>query len=71
MSWAENYRQNWITETLRVFGFINRVHLMRKFEISSQRASADLGKFQTDNPGTMIYDPSAKRFNATEKPKLQ
>ena len=31
MAWAEDYRQNWIAETLRVFGFINREHFKRKF----------------------------------------
>lgn len=36
MAWAEDYRQEWIGETLRVFGFINRAHLMRKFGISAQ-----------------------------------
>mgnify|MGYP000868154754 CR=1 FL=1 len=62
MAWAEDYRQNWIAETIRVFGFINRTHLMRKFGISSQQASHDLGVFQTLRPGVMAYDKNAKRY---------
>ena len=62
MAWAEDYRQNWIAETLRVFGFINRIHLMRKFGISAQQAALDFAKFQTDRPGVMIYDKSLKQY---------
>jgi hypothetical protein len=68
MAWAEDYRQNWIAETVRVFGFINRTHLMRKFGISSQQASHDLGLFQDRNPGSLVYDKSGKRFVAGEVP---
>jgi hypothetical protein len=31
--WFEQQRMDWIAETLRIFGFINREHLMRKFGI--------------------------------------
>ncbi len=34
MKWFEQHRQDWIAEMLRVYGFINRDHLMRKFGIS-------------------------------------
>ena len=65
MAWAEDYRQNWISETLRVFGFINRVHVMRKFGISVAQAAKDLSRFQSEHPGAMIYDTSAKRYVAS------
>ena len=65
MAWAEDYRQNWIAETLRVFGYINRTHMMRKFGISAQQASNDFGRFQEDHPGAMAYDISAKRYIKT------
>ncbi len=52
----------WIAETLRVFGFINRDHLIRKFGISRPQASNDLTAFQRVYPGTIIYDVSEKRY---------
>lgn len=64
MAWAEEYRQNWIAETLRVFGFIQRKHLCRKFGISQQQAAIDFGRFQAANPDAMTYDSSAKRYVA-------
>lgn len=68
MAWAEDYRQNWIAETLRVFGYIGRTHLMRKFGISTAQCALDFGKFQTDHPGAMTYNPSAKRYEAATPP---
>ena len=62
MAWAEDYRQGWIAETVRVFGFINRTHLMRKFGISPAQAAKDLGVFQDTNPGVITYDTSEKRY---------
>ena len=62
MAWAEEYRQNWIAETLRVFGFINRGHMMRKFGISQPQAAKDFARFQRERPGVMIYDNKAKRY---------
>jgi len=56
---------NWIAETLRVFGFINRDHLMRKFGISMPQASLDLTAFAKAHPKAMSYDLSAKRYVAT------
>jgi hypothetical protein len=64
MRWFEQHRQEWIAETLRVFGFIQRQHLMRKFGISMPQASADLQRFQKDNPNAMEYDPSGKHYIA-------
>lgn len=49
---------------LRIYGFINREHLMKKFEISTPQASYDLRDFQIRNPGVVIYNPSTKRFEA-------
>jgi len=50
MRWFEQARQDWIAETLHVFGFIQRHHLMRKFGISMPQASADIQRFQKENP---------------------
>ena len=62
MKWFEQHRMEWIAETLRVFGFINRGHLMRKFGLSTPQASHDLQEFQRRYPGRMEYDASAKRY---------
>lgn len=62
MRWFEEKRQEWIAETLRVFGFIQRKHLIRKFRISTPQASADLQRFQTAHPRAIRYDASRKRY---------
>lgn len=62
MRWFEQTRQEWIAETLRVFGFIQRKHLIRKFGISTPQASADLQRFQGDHPHAIRYDASRKRY---------
>jgi len=66
--WFEETRLHWINETLYVFGFINRQHLMRKFLISQPQASNDLQTFQRCNPRKMFYDPQRKCYVAI-KPK--
>lgn len=65
MRWFERHRIEWIAETLRVFGFINRQHLMKKFGVSTPQASYDLRSFQEMNPGAITYDRSAKRYVLT------
>lgn len=68
MRWFERHRQEWIAETFRVFGYINRQHIERKFGVSTPQASLDLREFQRLNPGKIAYDKSAKRYtNRTEK----
>jgi hypothetical protein len=66
MNWFATQRQDWIAETLRVFGFINRDHLVRKFGISIVQASADMREYQERNPGAVTYDASAKRYVCSE-----
>ena len=66
MRWFEQHRQDWIAEVIDVFGFINRDHLVRKFGVSVPQASKDLQRFQRDNPGAMIYNVNAKRYEKVE-----
>ena len=68
MAWAEDYRQNWIAETLRVFGYINRAHLCRKFGISLPQAAIDFARFMREQPGLMTYDKTAKRYVSNAPP---
>ena len=63
-NWAMRQRQGWIAETVRVFGFINREHIERKFGVSTPQASADLASFKDRNPGTIVYNTSSKRYEA-------
>lgn len=63
-NWFVRQRQEWIAETIRVFGFINREHIERKFGTSSPSASLDLQQFQTERPGAIFYNKSSKRYEA-------
>lgn len=65
--WYKNYRMEWIAEMLRVYGFINREHVMRKFGLSAPQASKDLSDFQKKNPGMVTYDLHLKKFIPTER----
>lgn len=54
----------WIAETLRVFGHINREHLERKFGVSTPQASIDLNRFRKAHPKAMTYNTTTKRYEA-------
>jgi transposase len=71
MRWFEQYRMDWIAETLRVFGFINREHLERKFGMSTPQASNDLARFRRAHPTAMTYDMTAKRYVVNEGGKIR
>jgi len=67
LSWYRQHRMDWIAETLRIFGFINREHLMRKFGISMPQASKDLNDFKKLYPDEIAYDLHSKRYEAGKK----
>jgi len=69
MNFYQQYRMEWITETLRVFGFINRQHIERKFSLSTPQASADLKLYQKLHPDAVEYNLSLKRFVARKGTK--
>ena len=60
------HRQEWIAETLRVFGYITREHIERKFGLSTPQASLDLAQFQKTNPDKITYNKVSKRYEAKE-----
>lgn len=68
MSWFSDRRLEWIAETLRIFGFINRQHLVLKFDISLPQAANDFREFQKRYPDAMKYDVRRKAYVATLKP---
>lgn len=51
---------------LRIYGFINREHLQKKFGISVPQASLDLKTFQQSYPYAMHYDLNRKCYVRTE-----
>lgn len=62
MNWFIQTRLEWIAEMIRVYGYVNRKHLCRKFRISLPQAANDLREFQKLNPGAIRYDQSARRY---------
>lgn len=65
MKWFVRHRLDWIAEMLAIYGFINREHLQKKFEVSQQQASIDLNRFLYERPGLMQYDKRKKCYVAT------
>lgn len=70
MNWFASHRQEWIADMLRVYGFINRFHLARKFGISNAQAAIDFRAFNEANPDAMNYDVRKKIYYAKDAPKL-
>lgn len=66
MSWFLEQRMDWIDETLRIFGFINRRHMQRKFGISMPQAANDFREFEKRHPDRMCYDPHLKCYVAND-----
>ena len=62
MNWFENQRLEYIRECLKIFGYINRHHLMSKFGISMPQASKDLQKFLRLYPKLIEYDIRSKCY---------
>lgn len=65
MNWYADQRQKWIREMLRVYGFINRQHIMRKFGLSNAAAALDFKQFISTNPEAMTYDSNRRCYVAT------
>lgn len=66
--WFFRHRQGWIAQMLRVYGFINRIHIERMFGVSTPQASVDLQTFMKENPGSMAYNSTTKRYEACNDP---
>jgi len=60
--WFLRTRIAWIHESIRIFGFINREHIMKKFGIASAQASHDLKLAMKWHPNLMQYDASRKCY---------
>lgn len=54
---------------LDIYGFINRGHLMRKYDISQPQASQDLQAFARAHPRVVQYDGSRKAYVRVNHPE--
>ena len=61
-TWFKEQRLEWIHESVRIFGFINREHIEKKFDVSTPQASMDIRDAIKRWPNLMQYDTSAKRY---------
>lgn len=61
-------RVDWVKETIRIYGFINREHVMRKFDVSMPQASADLMAAGRED-AAIQYNSSTKRYEVPSPPK--
>lgn len=66
MRWPEEQRMKFITSRLAARGFINRSHITAKFGVSIPQASLDLRKYLQMNPESMVYNATAKRYEAAK-----
>lgn len=64
--WSTAKRQEWIMETVHIFKFINREHIMLKFGVSTPQASKDLNDFIKCYPNLLDYNKSSKRYELDE-----
>lgn len=62
MTWFTEQRYAWIRESVEIFGYVNRGHIVHKFGITSQQASIDIREVQARWPDLMDYDRSGKRY---------
>ena len=67
LNWFQRQRLDWITEALNVFGYVQRIHLQRKFGISQPQASNDLTMYRMLHPAALVYNTATKRYEATGK----
>ena len=67
LTWAEQYRMNWIKESILIFGFLNCEHIQKKFSLSKPQASNDIKMFMGLYPNTMKYNLSAKRYELSQQ----
>lgn len=55
-------RMDWMHESLRVYGYINRSHVMTKFGGSNGNAALDFKKFLKMYPGFCTYNTKTLRY---------
>lgn len=68
MTYAVDRRLDFIDWRLIAHGEIQRADIMNQFQVSEAQASADLGAFEREHPGTMTYDKTRKRYVPARNP---
>ena len=61
-----NLRLEWMHESLRVYGYINRSHLMTKYGQSNGNSALDFKAFHERYPGFCEYNPKTKRYELSD-----
>ncbi len=64
--WATMERMRFIERSAYWRGVVNRQDLAGVFGLSMAQASADLQKYQQENPGALLYNLNRKRYEGTE-----
>lgn len=64
--WFEDQRIRWIGEIVMIYGFINREHICRKFDVSVPQASKDLQRALERFGPIMTYSKSRKRYELVD-----
>lgn len=61
-NWFQEYRYDWIVEAVRVYGFINRYHVVRKFGVSTPQASMDIQEVLKRYPELLEFNSNTKCY---------
>lgn len=62
MTWFVEQRIAWIKESVEIFGYVSREHVMKKFGVSTPQPSVDIREVMRRWPDLMEYDTSLKRY---------
>lgn len=65
-AWFQEHRLEWARESIKIFGFLNREHLMLKFGISAPQAAKDFGEAKKRWPRLFHYNSIRKRYERME-----
>jgi hypothetical protein len=71
LTYAIEQRLRMIDFLLQHYGYVGRPELVAFFGISIPCASADISRYNIDNPGNAFYDPSRKRWTRSDGFKPQ
>lgn len=66
MKWAQEQRLLFVGRLLRNSGYVNRADIMDVFRISKAQAAKDFAAFMRLHPKAMIYNETAKRYEAAD-----
>ena len=62
MTYAVSHRLDYIDWRLTVHGSVGRQDLVETFGVSPSQASHDLTAYETEHPGVLVYNLSAKHY---------